>query len=97
MQVVGLQILTQFARRHRYAEGPLRALFALVTRLHSADDIDRQFGAIAETAPDGAIVLHLPDIGVDVVMRANFAVGIVQIEAVKLADEKAFSSEVMRR
>jgi hypothetical protein len=88
MLVVGLGLLTQFARRHREACEGLRALSALLIRLRHHDDIHRQFGAIAETTRNGAIVLHLPNIGIDVAMRANFAVGIVRIETVKFAGKE---------
>jgi hypothetical protein len=85
MLIVGLGHLRQFAQRHREAAGALRALGALLPRLRDQDDIQSQFGAIAEMARNGRIVLHLPDVAVDVVIRANFSVGIVCIETVKLA------------
>ena len=79
MIVVGAQALETYWRGDPAAEGPLRALHALMVRM-SASDAERLLAG-AERLEHGSLILRLR--GRQVRLRVNADIGLVHIEGVE--------------
>jgi hypothetical protein len=92
MYVVGADLLRSWWDKAPAAEGPLRALYALLCEgsWSSTEELAAALGLLVERGEDGVVALRLPEGGGRVRLKANCAAGVIRIESVdSAADEGA--------
>ncbi len=88
MYVVGAGKLRSFWEKRADAEGPLGALHALLSEgaWETQKAMTAGLGEIAAVLPDGAIVITMDWCGARVLLRCNYAAGVVLIDRVTRSD-----------
>jgi mRNA-degrading endonuclease HigB of HigAB toxin-antitoxin module len=84
MNLVGVSLLTDCAGRRPDTAPSIKALRVLIRRADWASpaDVERQFKAIARASGDGRVALDLDDGRLEVVIKVNYAIGLVRIVSV---------------
>ena len=84
MYVVGAGKLRSFSEKRAEAAGPLAAIYAVLSETEWAtpEAMALGLGEIAEALPDGAIAVNLDWCGARLLLRCNYAAGVVLIERV---------------
>jgi mRNA interferase HigB len=82
MQVIARRTLKQFWERHRQAEGPSRAWYAMVAnaRWRSPSDVKRQFGSTVDFVGDNRIIFDLGGNKYRLIVHVSYAFGRVLIK-----------------
>jgi mRNA interferase HigB len=82
MQVIARRALKQFWERHRQAEGPSRACYAMVAkaRWRSPSEIKRQFGSTVDFVGDNRVIFDLGGNKYRLIVHISYAFGRVLIK-----------------
>ena len=82
MQVISRRTLKQFWERHRQAEGPSRAWYAMVAkaRWRSPSDTKRQFGSTVDFVGDNRVIFDLGGNKYRLIVHVSYAFGRVLIK-----------------
>lgn len=84
MQVIARRTLVQFWRRHPPAEGPLKAWFAVVSKVRWAGpaEVKRAFGASVDFVSDNRVIFDIGGNKYRLVAHFSFKFGRVLVEFV---------------
>jgi mRNA interferase HigB len=84
MQVIARRTLKKFWERHRQAEGPVRAWFAVATkaRWKGPSDIKRQFGTTVDFVRDNRVIFDLGGNKFRLVVHVSYEFGRVLVKFV---------------
>ena len=82
MQVIALRTLREFWVRHRYAEGPIRARFAIAAKAHWTNpaEIKRQFGNTVDFVGDNRVIFDLGGNKYRLIVHVSYAFGRVLVK-----------------
>ena len=82
MQVIAHRTLKEFWARHRHAEGPIRAWFAIVSQAHwgGPADIKRQFGGTVDFVADNRVSFDLGGNKYRLIVHVSFEFGRVLVK-----------------
>jgi mRNA interferase HigB len=82
MQIVARRTLKKFWERHRQAEGPLRAWFAIVSkaRWDGPADVKRQFGSTVDFLADNRLIFDIGGNKFRLIVRVSYQFGRVLVK-----------------